>query len=354
MNKRIVFMTAAFLAVLGMSACGSNNAGSQSSSKTAPSTTSQGPRRSVSDLSISLGNVGDKAYITVTGTQVNYTADTFKWAWGLKKQDGNTFDDGKAVPDASDFQTATFDANDQFTVRYCLTDITTIKAGQLYRIYGGTPETYADIGFSSNMFGATDATRKYYLRQDVENSLVFENIQPIKYTLASVVEVSQSDLPTGVTQAGAYLKIGGTNTKNLTMDIINGWHTAGNIAGDFQRINPSYELHPHVDEERFWAIEGNSVFFYLYVGFIEESEGWMTHFDLVSGSEGSGLQTESVFNGERTYVANGGAYKIYSDTNKSGEENYWGCLGVYRVPSNQYYQAIKKLFSFEKGFYFVN
>lgn len=333
MKKHAILSIAVALLALTVSACGANNAGDKTSSGGNPGT-SQGPRKSISNLTISLGNDGDKAYITVRGKQNNYTPDDFKWAWGLKQQNTTTFDDGKQYPTAADFQPATFDANNEFTVRYCLTDITTITAGQLYRIYGGTPESYADIGFTSNMFGANDATRKYYLRQDVENSLVFENVQPIVYTDAEIVPMDADDLPEGVTTAGAYLKFGGANTKNLTMEIINGWHDAGNIAGNFQRIKPSWDTHDHTDSERFWAIEGNKVFFYLYVGFIEEDEGWMTHFDLVSGNISSGLQTQTVFDGSRLYVVGTQAFRIYSDTSKGDEENYWGCLGVYRVPSN--------------------
>ena len=302
------------------------------SSKTKSTTSKdEGPKKEVTDISISLLNSGNKAYIQVRGKQVNYTADNFKWAWGLKDNNGN-FADGKAKPTDEDFKKVEFDSNNEFTVRYCLTDIQTIKSGVLYRIYGGTPETYGDIQFASNQFGATDATRKYYLRNDENNSLVFDSIQPISFTKASVVEIAEADLPTGVTAAGAYLKIGGANSKNLTMDMINAWHEAGNIAGNFQRVIPadSYALHTHVDEERFWKIEGNDVFFYLYVGFLADGEGWMTHFDLVGGNEGGNFQLDTTLNGETAYTIGGATYRVYADKNKGTEENYWGCLGVRR------------------------
>ena len=338
MKKQLTFAVT-LLSTFLLVACGAGNTAASSSTKksgtsSSSSSTSRGPIKNVSNLEISLGNSGDKAYITVTGTQNNYTADEFKWAWGLKASNGN-FDDGKANPSAEDFLPATFDTNNAFTVKYCLTDIQGIKAGTLYRIYGGTPETYGDIAFQSNMFGANDATRKYYLRQDENNSLVFENIQPITFTKASIVEMAQADLPTGVTTAGAYLKFGGANSKNLTAETIKGWNDAGNIAGDFQRViwsqsgNP-YSVHAHTDTERFYTIEGNEVYFYLYVGFIDVSEGWMTHFDLVSGNQSAGLQTQTKYDGSTPYVIDGTTYKIFSDSSKSGEENYWGCLGVYR------------------------
>lgn len=333
MKKQFTFVVT-LLSTFLLVACGAGNTTASSSTKksgtsSSSSSTSRGPIKNVSNLEISLGNSGDKAYITVTGTQNNYTADEFKWAWGLKASNGN-FDDGKANPAAEDFQPATFDANNAFTVRYCLTDIQTIRAGTLYRIYGGTPETYGDIAFQSNMFGANDATRKYYLRVDESNSLVFENVQPLTYDRASIVELAQADLPDGVTQTGAYLKFGGNNSKNLTVDTINEWHTACNIAGDFQRINPSWDTHAHVDAERFWTIEGNYVYFYLYVGFIQPGEGWMTHFDLVSGNAGAGLQLSTTIWGETAYEIGGQTYRIYADTSKGSEENYWGCVGVYK------------------------
>ena len=170
------------------------------------------------------------------------------------------------------------------------------------------------------------------MRQDQDNALTFDNIQPITFTKASVVNVETADLPTGVTQTGAYVKFGGANSKNLTMDTIKAWDDAGHIAGNFQRvIGGGYSLHAHEATERFYKIEGNDVFFYLYVGFIAEGEGWMVHFDVVSGNENAGLNMGATFNGETSYTVGDAEYKVYADSGKSGEENYWGCLGVYRV-----------------------
>ena len=342
--KKTISFGIALLALL-LTACGGKG-GQQSASNTAPtesssepaassissqeeSSKSKAPVKSISVSSISLGNEGDKAYITVRGTQTNYTADDFKWAWGLKNQETDKFDDGKEKPEADDFKAATFNDNNEFTVKYCLTDIQGIKAGKLYRIYGGTPEAYKDIQFASNMFGANDATRKYYLRQDENNSLTFENIQPITYDKATIVEITESDLPDGVTKAGAYLKFGGKNTKNITMDTINSWHAAGNIAGNFQRVIPDWASHEHVDTERFWTIEDNYVYFYLYAGFIEAGEGWMTHFDVVSGNASASLTlTGKTIWGETAYTIGGKTYRVYADSSKSTEQEYWGCIGV--------------------------
>ena len=344
MNKRFSFGVMALLLAMVLGACGAKSEPASTSGSKAPtsssssrsssrssssSSSSQGPVKTVSDLSISLGNDGDKAYITVRGTQSGYTADDFKWAWGLMDRDSSEFADGKATPAASDYQAATFDGSNQFTVRYCLTDIQTIKAGKIYRIYGGTPDTYADIPFASNMFGATDATRKYYLRMDLDNSLTFENVQPLTYNSASIVEIAQADLPEGITNPGAYLKVGAPNSKNLTVETINAWNEAGNIAGDFQRCIPSWQSHPHVNEERFWKIEGDNVFFYLFCGFIEPEEGWMVHFDLVSGNQGAGLTTSNKIDGDILYKVGTAQYRVYSGQT-SDEEHYWGCVGVYR------------------------
>lgn len=337
MKKQISFSVIFLLLTSLLGACGNNNSDIPLSSTKSTTTskvttsTSKAPAKKVTDLSISLGNEGDNAVITVRGTQQNYSAEEFKWAWGLRAEDGQ-FDDGKENPKESDFVAATFNENNAFTVKYNLTALQNLRAGVIYQIYGGTPETYGYIQFESNQFGASDATRHYYLRQDKDNDLIFDNIQPITYTKASIVEITDADLPEGVTATGAYLKLGGANSKNLTMETINAWHDAGNIAGDFQRVIPenSYSQHVHVDEERFWKIEGSEVYFYLYVGFIELEEGWMVHFDVVGGSKSAGCQTETKFNGETPYTIGGATYKIYSDSSKSGESNYWGCLGVYR------------------------
>lgn len=336
MKKRFIYGAIATLLSITMVACGSNNAPSKSSSEPA-SSSDAGPKKDIEVTNITLSSSNDKAYITVTGKQTNYTAEDFTWAWGIMGDDSE-FADGKATPSAEDFKPASFNSANQFNLKYCLSDITTLKSGVLYTIFGGTPEKYRSIDFTTNNYSAQDLTRRYYLRKDQGNALTFDCIQPISFTKASVVDVAQADLPDGVTNPGVYLKFGGVNSKNITMDIINGWHTAGHIAGNFQRVivseGDAWSSHAHTDEERFWKIEGNDVFFYCYIGFVEEGEGWMTHFDLVEGNANANLQFDSIISGQ-SYTAGGANYKVYADRNNGGsEENYWGCLGVYRVPSN--------------------
>lgn len=332
MNKRLIFGMTALLLTMSLSACGSTtNKETNKSEQTTSESTEEGPKKSVEITNVTLSTQNEKAYVNVSGKQSNYTADDFKWSWGLMDENGD-FADGKEKPAADDFKKATFSATGSFTIKYCLTDIKSLKAGTLYRVYGGTPETYNDISFPSNNTGASDATRKYYLRSDKDNSLIFDNIQPISFTKASVVEVAQADLPAGVTNAGAYLKFGGTNSKNLTMDTLNVWNNEGNIAGNFQRVigEGGYGIESHDNTKRFYKIEGNEVYFYCYIGFIEVAEGWMVHFDLVSGNVNANLQFDSTINGETEYTVGTAKYKVYADKNKGGAENYWGCLGVYR------------------------
>ena len=338
MKKHTFIEMALVMLVMAITACGGKispnssdtSSVSSSSSSQKTSSTSQAPKKDIEFSSVTLMNENDKAYVQVVGTQSNYTAEEFKWAWGIKEQNGG-FVDGKSNPSAEDFQLVTFDTNNSFRLRYCLTDITTLKAGTLYRIYGGTPEKYGDIAFPTNQTGARDSKRIYYPRSDEDNSIVFDAIQPISYTKASVVELAQEDLPAGVTTPGAYVKFGGVNSKNITLEMIEEWHTAGNIAGNFQRVKGgSYELHNHVDGERFWRIEDNYLYVYLYIGFIEPSEGWRTHFDFVGGNAGGSLQLDTTLNGETSYTVNNAVYKLYANKNNGTEENYWGCLGVYR------------------------
>ena len=169
MKKRISFGIVLMSSAILLAACGGG--GGKTSSRSHKSSSSQAPRKSVEISNISLGNSGNKAYITVSGTQSNYTADDFKWAWGLLATENSSFHDGKARPEESDFTKVDFNNDNTFTVRYCLTDIDSMVAGTLYRIYGGTPETYDYIQFASNQFGANDETRRYYLRQDENNDL---------------------------------------------------------------------------------------------------------------------------------------------------------------------------------------
>ena len=306
----------AIMGSLAISACGGGNGGStakptsggntQSTSKKPSTSTSIAPRKTVSIGEISLANEDGKVYVKVTGTVSNYEASEFKWAWGLRTNgESGTFIDGKETPAAEDYKAAEFDATSKaFTVKYNLTDIE-LTSGAFYQVYGGTPESYANIPFTNTATGARDATRNYYLRTDQDNSIVFDSIQPINFSKAAVVKINE-------------------------------WHDAGKIAGNFQRvIGGQYQLHNHVDAERFWKIEGEDVYFYCSIGFIATGEGWQTHFDCVSGNSGANLQFETTtFWGdeEHTFVIGEDTYKVYADKNGHGgsEAGFWGCLGVTR------------------------
>jgi len=349
MKNKKMFGVALLLGALMLSACGGNsssgkqsasnngktsqNVPASSSSSKKPSTPSTA--KSISITSVGLANEEGKVYVVVSGKEANYTADTFKWAWGLRTNgDAGEFVDGKETPEAADYKAATFDAETKaFTVKYNLTDLN-LTSGAFYQVYGGTPEQYENIPFENTATAARDATRAYYLRTDQNNSIVFDSIQPIKFTKASVVNMAAADLPTGVTAEGPYIKFGGVNEANLTVETIDGWHAEGKIAGNFQRVIGGYVLHNHVDTERFWKIEGSDVFFYCYIGFIESGEGWMTHFDCVSGNSGANLQFDnSIWGGaENTYVIGEDTYRVYADNKNHGsnEEEFWGCLGVTR------------------------
>ena len=348
MKLKKLFGLAAIMGALAISACGGDNGGdstgkpasgskTQSSSKKPSTSTSIAPRKTVTIGEISLTNEEGKAYVQVTGTVNNYAAGEFKWAWGLRTNGENgTFIDGKETPAAEDYKAAEFDATSKaFTLRYNLTDIE-LTSGAYYQVYGGTPESYGNIPFTNTAAATRDATRNYYLRTDQDNSIVFDSIQPINFSKAAVVNVPSEELPAEVTEAGPYLKFGGVNEANITMDMIAEWYEAGKIAGNFQRvIGGGYTLHNHTDAERFWKIEGDDVYFYCYIGFIADGEGWQTHFDCVSGNSGANLQFETVtFWGdeEHTFVIGEDTYKVYADKNGHGgsEAGFWGCLGVTR------------------------
>ena len=326
------------------SSSSSSVAPSSSSSSVAPSSSSADssssvlPPEPVKAIQVSESkfvNEGGKVYFKVTGTQENHTADEFKWAWGIRERNAD-FAYGKETPEEADFAAAEFDSNNQFVLKLCLTDIEGLKSGSFYRIYGGTPATYGDIAFTDTQADSRDTTRHYYLRADQDNSFVYDSVQPLSFTKASVVGVAEADLPEGVTQAGAYLKFGGVNEAGITHEMLEEWHTANKIAGNFQRTVPNqYSVHNHADAERFWKIEGDDLFFYVYVGFIAENNGWMMHFDLVSGNSGANLNFEATFDGV-PFEVDGALYRVYADSTKSGPENYYGCLGVYREHLHNY------------------
>ena len=308
---------------------------------------SEAPQKSVTISAVTMVTENNKVYVKVTGTQANYSAAEFKWAWGLKVNGNDgAFVDGKAQPEAADFAAATFDANNAFELKYSLSDIADLVSGTFYRVYGGTPETYNDIAFTDQQAGGKDALRSYYLRSDQSYSIVFDARQPVEFTKASVVKVTAEDIPADATatQVGAYVKFGGANLRGYTAADIAELKANNKIAGNFQRVIVSsgnvYSKHDHADTERFWKIEGDDLFFYCYVGFINEKEGWMTHFDMVNGNSGANLTFENVIWGEDAYDIDGAIYRVYADSSKSGESNYYGCLGVYREHVHNYQATV--------------
>ena len=336
MKKRLFPFLSALVLTVSLVACGGTGATSSSSKKasssTSKSSSSRAPRKTIQINKVSLFEEDEKAYVKVEGVENNYTAEDFKWAWGMKEQDGD-FVDGSITPSADSYKVIAFEEDRSFVAKYCLTDIENLVSGKFYRVYGGTPESFGEIVFENQVQGASDATRAYYIRLDEDNSLVFDAIQPIKYDKASIVEIKEEDLPTGVTATGAYLKFGGKNINGITEEMVKGWNDNNKIAGNFQRVIPanSYTLHNHVNTERFWKFEDDYFYMYLYVGFLEKDEGWMTHFDLISGNNSANVQLTVAIWGEPTYTIGEAEYKIYADTRKSGDENYWGCIGVYRA-----------------------
>ena len=73
-------------------------------------------------------------------------------------------------------------------------------------------------------------------------------------------------------------------------------------------------------------------YFYCYIGFIVDGEGWQTHFDCVSGQAGANLQMDATFWGDadHTFVIGEDTYRVYADKTRGTETEFWGCLGVTR------------------------
>ena len=346
MKTKKMLGVALLLGAMMLTACGGGDKSSQSNkssggNKSNPTSQSSSPKpstpstaKSISITGVTLANDGGKVYLTVNGTEANYKAEDFKWAWGIKVNgDSGEFVVGKETPEAADYAAATFDATAKtFAMKLCLTDAADLQPGTFYQIYGGTPEAYENIELPETL-DARDQTRHYYIRTDQANSLHFDSVQPISFTKAAVVNVAAADLPTGVTNEGPYLKFGGANSANLTVEAIDQWVADNKVNGNFQRvIGGGYTLHNHTAEERFYKIEGNDVYFYCYIGFIENEEGWQTHFDCVSGQAGANLQMDATFWGdaEHTFVIGEDTYRVYADKTKGTEAEFWGCLGVTR------------------------
>ena len=366
MKKGKIFALTTVLMALGLVACGEKKSNAAAESKepvvtsteapvtsqeapvsaeaptsAEPATSSeQGNQKAVTITASVLVKEEGKVYVQVTGTQSNYTAAEFKWAWGIKADgDEGQFVVGSATPAATDFAAVTFDATTgAFTVKLCLTDQTAIVAGTMYRIYGGTQESYDVIAFTDENTAARDTTRSYYLRNDVQGALIYDAVQPIGLTEASIVEIAAADIPEGsaCTTTGTFLKFGGDNINNLTEADIAALAADNKIGGDFQRVLKEggnawgvYAKHNHAATERFWKVEGTKVYMYLYVGFMEDGEGWMVHFDMVNGTSAN-LVMDSVLKGDTLYPSGNSGYRVYANKDLSGEANYHGCLGVHR------------------------
>ena len=349
MKTKKILGVALLLGTMMLTACGGGNSASSGgkassggnktsqntqSTQSSPKPSTPSTAKSISISGVTMANDGGKVYLTVSGTEANYKAEDFKWAWGIKVNgDSGDWVVGKEAPEAADYAAATFDATAKtFAVKLCLTDATALQPGTFYQIYGGTPEAYENITLPETL-DARDQTRHYYIRTDQANSLHFDSVQPISFTKASVVNVAAADLPTGVTNEGPYLKFGGVNAANLTVADIDAWVADSKVNGNFQRvIGGGYQLHNHAAEERFYKVEGADVFFYCYIGFIADGEGWQTHFDCVSGQAGANLQMDATFWGDadHTFTIGEDVYRVYADKTKGTEAEFWGCLGVTR------------------------
>ena len=327
----------------------SQSQGSQSSQQGGDQSSQQGNEKSVTVSALVFEKKNDnKVYVKVTGTQANHTAAEFKWAWGILTggnqqggQSGELTDDafiyGKAAPTAADAVAATFNANNEFTVELCLTDviagIADFKAA-LYTIYGGTPETYKAITPTDASSKAQDNDYKYYVRDD-QNCIAIDKLPDVAFETAVIYKPSASELPTGK-QEGVYIKIGGevkagVTVENLVMD------------ADFQRTaGGNYAKHNIGNDstEFFWTKDGTKAYVNLYIGFMVDGEGWMTHlgFNVPTTTNWFGQEEKNIPN---CYIANdildvkytfdGNQYTVHAEESAGqagGAEKYYGCLGI--------------------------
>ena len=124
-----------------------------------------------------------KVYLVLSGTEQYFTAENFKWAFGLKLDREDTWLVGKAEPEAADFNVlgvitpaAEEGANDSFEVKFDLTSIPAPAEGSkagLWNIYAGPTGAYGslNVSVSNTENGNTpDEAYNYYFRNDQQTS----------------------------------------------------------------------------------------------------------------------------------------------------------------------------------------
>jgi len=280
-----------------------------------------------------LVKVGENVYFKIEGRCYGYQQEELKFAFGLFNKITEKFEYGSEAPGQNDFNViATIDEATNigeltsFTALLNISEISTLVGGN-YQIYvGENVKKYQLITIKSPNFYDFDYRYEYYCRgdKDVNTVISISKLPPF-----NVTEVSVVSNPTN--HRGNYLKLGGRQPENYTLDQLNNFVTLC----DFQRIEPSYKKEPLTDY--FFEVSGNKSYIYMSLAGMQAGETYMTHLSVTVNPDltqaGKCLPLVDINSVNHVYPVAEDNLKFelwYSTqhTNLDGADRFFGALGI--------------------------
>ena len=217
--------------------------------------------------------IEDSVFFQIKGTCQGYQNGELKFAFGLYNVITEKFVYGSETPTNVDYKVI---ANirtvknekglNLFTVLFNISEINSIPSGSYWIYAGYNNDNYQHISIKDTNFRGFCYRYEYYYRDDesAPESIAINQLPPFNITEASVVS-------NPINHTGLYLKLGGRQPENYTLDQLN---NIGTMC-DFQRINPSYQI---IDSlSHFFEANNNESYIYLSLAGMQAGETYMTH-----------------------------------------------------------------------------
>ena len=275
----------------------------------------------------------DSVYFQIQGTCQGYQNEELKFAFGLYNVITEEFVYGSEAPTNADYKvianietSKTEEGLNPFTVRFNISEINNIPSGSYWIYAGYKNDNYQHISIKDTTFRGFCYRYEYYYRNDetAPESIVIDQLPPFNITEASVVSN-----PTNHT--GLYLKLGGRQPENYTLDQLNNLGTMC----DFQRINPSYQI---IDSlSYFFETSNDKSYIYLSLAGMQAGETYMTHLsvriDPGQTSAGKCIPLVEIHKEDHTYQFPEENLKFElvrtnPQTSTPGPSEFFGALGI--------------------------
>ncbi len=290
-----------------------------SSSSEVPSSSSEAPSKSVTYASSSFVKGDDgKVSLVVTGTQANYDAAEFKFAFGLS--DGTNFVVGKETPEDADYKfVPTLGEAGAFSVSFGLEDLEGIAEGE-FNVYLGPKGAYADGTSNINITSGATAGAKYrFATRADDNRLQIFELPPISFTEAAIRLVENKPV----------LYFGGATTETEAEVLAHTpWIQVQSVGNPVYGYEQGFETWRNHDLNAVMVYENNKAFVTADVSELPNAS-YNVHFNLSGAHSGEAVMDNAIDQSENKVVYNGKNYWCWSDptAGTNDQEHFWGHLG---------------------------